>query len=336
MRPVISDVATERRFSTPRLLIERGVQSTVNVVIRGEKGPPFGVLEVDSRQRRSFGQDDIDFLQNYANLLASAVERLDRQQELEQGMKRQQFLFNELQHRVNNMLTTIRAVARRTRAHSPNLDQFVKLLMTACQRSRASTICLATRQKWPQACVKSSRRSYRRKERPRATILFNVGPTWRCRPEKLSSYHWHFMNSRPTRSGTERFPQRTAASASHGSLIAQRSTCSCAGGREVSLLSSLQYGAVLALNFLKNQSSICLAAVLTEHFILTELNVRCSFGLKLTLPRPVSDMPQRYRSRRANNNMPMPDSPEAWTRHVSALGLLLAAKKFWSLRNGLR
>ena len=99
----------------------------MNVVIRGEKGP-FGVLEVDLRQRRSFGQDDIDFLQNYANLLASAVGRLDRQQELEQGMKRQQFLFNELQHRVNNMLTTIRAVARRTRAHSPNLDQFAKAL----------------------------------------------------------------------------------------------------------------------------------------------------------------------------------------------------------------
>ena len=29
--------------------------------------------------------------------------------------------------------------------------------------------------------------------------------------------------------------------------------------------------------------------------------------------------------------------PQSWTvRHVSALGLLLAAKKFWSLRNGLR
>jgi two-component sensor histidine kinase len=96
-------------------------------LLPGEKGP-FGVLEVDSRQRRSFGQDDIDFLQNYANLLASAVDRLDRQQELEQGMKSQQFLFNELQHRVNNMLTTIRAVARRTRAHSPNLDQFAKAL----------------------------------------------------------------------------------------------------------------------------------------------------------------------------------------------------------------
>ena len=43
-------------------------------------------------------------------------------------MKRQQFLFNELQHRVNNMLTTIRAVARRTRAHSASLDQFARAL----------------------------------------------------------------------------------------------------------------------------------------------------------------------------------------------------------------
>ena len=74
----------------------------------------------------------------------------------------------------------------------------------------------------------------------------------------------------------------------------------------MSQLSSLQRGAVLALNFLKNQFSICLAAILTEHFILTELNVRCSFGLKLTLPRPVSDMPRRYRSWRANNNKTMP------------------------------
>ena len=85
--------------------------------------------EVNSRQRRSFGQDDIDFLQNYANLLVSAVDRLDRQQELEEGMKRQQFLFGmRSSSTFNNMLTTIRAVARRTRAHRPNLDQFAKAL----------------------------------------------------------------------------------------------------------------------------------------------------------------------------------------------------------------
>ena len=87
-RPVISeDTATEKRFSIPRLLIEHGVKSTINVVIRGEDGP-FGVLEVDARQRRHFGQDDIDFLRNYANLLASAVDRLRAQREAPRRQRR--------------------------------------------------------------------------------------------------------------------------------------------------------------------------------------------------------------------------------------------------------
>ena len=78
--PVIPDIDTETRFKTPSLLIEHGVKSTVNVVIRGDRGP-FGVLEVDSRQHRLFGQDDIGFLQNYANLLASAIDRVNKQNE---------------------------------------------------------------------------------------------------------------------------------------------------------------------------------------------------------------------------------------------------------------
>jgi GAF domain-containing protein len=108
--PVVSDVATEKRFHTPRLLIEHGVRSTVNVVIRGE-GAPFGVLEVDSREDGPFGRDDIDFLRNYANLLASAIDRIDKQRDLANGVKKQEILLHELQHRVNNMLMTIRAVA---------------------------------------------------------------------------------------------------------------------------------------------------------------------------------------------------------------------------------
>ncbi|HLH87009.1 MAG TPA: HWE histidine kinase domain-containing protein [Xanthobacteraceae bacterium] len=125
-RPVITaDVASERRFQVPALLIEHGVRSTVNVVIRGDDGP-FGVLEVDSRELRKFEQDDIDFLQNYANLLASAIDRVRIQRELAERAFRQEVLGHELQHRINNMLATIRAVARRTRAKSQSLDEFAK------------------------------------------------------------------------------------------------------------------------------------------------------------------------------------------------------------------
>jgi len=104
--PVISEIATETRFEVPSLLLEHGVKSTVNVVIRGDRGS-FGVLEVDSRQSRSFGQDDIDFLSNYANLLASAIDRVNKQNELESSIKEQEVLLHELRHRVNNMLMTI-------------------------------------------------------------------------------------------------------------------------------------------------------------------------------------------------------------------------------------
>ena len=44
--PVISDLTTESRFNIPTLLVDHGVKSTVNVVIRGDRGP-FGVLEVE-------------------------------------------------------------------------------------------------------------------------------------------------------------------------------------------------------------------------------------------------------------------------------------------------
>lgn len=137
--PIISDVATETRFSIPELLIDHGVKSTVNVVIRGERGP-FGVLEVDSRQERSFGDDDISFLQNYANLLSAAVDRIHTQRDLSDSLEKQKILLQELQHRVGNMLMTIRAVTRLTRAKSTNLDEFANALdsrLGALARSHA-------------------------------------------------------------------------------------------------------------------------------------------------------------------------------------------------------
>lgn len=137
--PVISEIATEGRFTIPTLLLEHGVKSIVNVVIQGDGGP-FGVLEVDFRQQRSFGQDDIDFLQNYANLLASAIDRVNQQNELEGSIKEQEVLLHELHHRVNNMLMTISAVARLTRAKSRNIDQFANALddrLKALARSHA-------------------------------------------------------------------------------------------------------------------------------------------------------------------------------------------------------
>ena len=122
--PVISpDVAKEDRFDIPDLLVEHGVKSMINVVIRGERSA-WGVLEVDSRQHRLFTADDTAFLQNYANLIAGAVDRLQMEQDLREAAERRSVMLGELQHRVRNMLLNVRSLAKRTIKSSSSLEEF--------------------------------------------------------------------------------------------------------------------------------------------------------------------------------------------------------------------
>jgi PAS domain S-box-containing protein len=83
--PVISNhLAGETRFRTPRLLSDHGVRRAINVVIRdGDANSPFGVLEVDSTDPGKFEEDDIAFMQGFANLLGVAIER----SKAEEGMR---------------------------------------------------------------------------------------------------------------------------------------------------------------------------------------------------------------------------------------------------------
>jgi two-component sensor histidine kinase len=123
-KPVISYLSNEERFDIPELLREHGVLSMVNVVIRGDFGP-WGVLEVDSREVQDFDEDDISFLQNYANQLASAVERLNAHQKLTRSLEERDMLMHELQHRVRNMLGNISVLAKRTVQSSDNFGDFL-------------------------------------------------------------------------------------------------------------------------------------------------------------------------------------------------------------------
>ena len=77
-KPTISpDIDLETRFRYPDILVAHGVKAVVNVVIIGAEGKvPFGLLQVDSRVKRPFTDDDTLFLRSYANIIAAAVERL--------------------------------------------------------------------------------------------------------------------------------------------------------------------------------------------------------------------------------------------------------------------
>lgn len=112
--PVISnDIATETRFKIPDLLVEHGVKSMVNVIIIGEQRP-FGVLEVDATEHRCFGEDETVFLQNFANLLAAGIERLQALDKLKRHAAEKDILAREFGHRVKNVLSLVEALASQT------------------------------------------------------------------------------------------------------------------------------------------------------------------------------------------------------------------------------
>ena len=123
--PVASeDLEKDARFRCPEVLRRHGIKSAVNVIIRGNNGP-FGVLEVDSRQARRFTEDDANFLQGFANLLAAAIDRLNTHRRLAEAARQKEVLLHELQHRVKNSLQVIAGfvgLQRRKAAHKEARD----------------------------------------------------------------------------------------------------------------------------------------------------------------------------------------------------------------------
>ena len=71
---VVDDLREELPFQPSPLLLEHGVISSIMVIIPGSVRP-FGVLGAYSSKRRNFSQEEIDFLQSVANIIAIAVQR---------------------------------------------------------------------------------------------------------------------------------------------------------------------------------------------------------------------------------------------------------------------
>jgi PAS domain S-box-containing protein len=71
---IVEEARTESRFSPSALLREHGAVSGMSVVI-GSSERPFGILVAHAKERRTFTEDDVNFLQAIANVLAAAVER---------------------------------------------------------------------------------------------------------------------------------------------------------------------------------------------------------------------------------------------------------------------
>jgi DNA-binding NarL/FixJ family response regulator/signal transduction histidine kinase/PAS domain-containing protein len=70
---ILENLAHETRFDSSPLLLHHGVISGMSAVVGGERGP-FGVLGAHTSGRRTFTEDDVNFLQAVANVLGEAIE----------------------------------------------------------------------------------------------------------------------------------------------------------------------------------------------------------------------------------------------------------------------
>jgi PAS domain S-box-containing protein len=88
---VVTDLATESRFSGPDLLVNHGVVSGISVTI-GAYDDPWGVLGVHTTTARQFTDQDVTFVQNVANVLAATIEN----QETEARLRESEARFREM------------------------------------------------------------------------------------------------------------------------------------------------------------------------------------------------------------------------------------------------
>jgi PAS domain S-box-containing protein len=91
---IVDNLATDRRFDGPPLLLEHGVTSGISVVIRGEQDP-FGVLGAHTRRHRRFSEADGFFLQSVAHVLGTAIERQRSLEALRESEQRFQAIFDQ-------------------------------------------------------------------------------------------------------------------------------------------------------------------------------------------------------------------------------------------------
>ena len=107
---IIPHVHESNGLKLPAFYAQHGIISTIDVVIAGLEGPPYGVLEIDSASPHIYNKYDIIFLTGFANVLAEAVATQVRVATLKALIAERNLLAQEMQHRVRNNLQLIQGM----------------------------------------------------------------------------------------------------------------------------------------------------------------------------------------------------------------------------------
>ena len=106
---IIHDLQHSNNLVLPEFYPHHGIVSTVDVIIAAQDGTPYGVLEIDSPTLHQYDEYDINFLTGFANVLAEAVFRTQKNKAQQDSQRLQAIgqLTGGIAHDFNNTLTVV-------------------------------------------------------------------------------------------------------------------------------------------------------------------------------------------------------------------------------------
>ena len=126
---IVEELKSEKRFSGPPLLHDHQVVSGMSVIIQGQNGP-YGVMGAHTIRKHRFSQDDVNFLQAVANVLADAIEHKRAEEELLRFSA-------ELEARVTDRTKAVRESEEKLRKFNEELESMILARTEQLQISEA-------------------------------------------------------------------------------------------------------------------------------------------------------------------------------------------------------
>ena len=134
---IVSELATDTRFSGPQLLLDHSVVSGVSVCINGLEGP-LGVLGVFTTRCRTFARDDVHFIQCIANVIATAIDRKRVDDMFRRSERMAEFgtLASGLAHEIGTPMNVIlgRAESLAAKTEEPTTKKTLQIIISQVER----------------------------------------------------------------------------------------------------------------------------------------------------------------------------------------------------------
>ncbi|MEO8804978.1 MAG: PAS domain S-box protein [Burkholderiaceae bacterium] len=134
---IVPDYRVEQRFVVPQAYLDAGLISALAVPV-SDRGQTIGALAVRSREAKKFGDDELQFFEAMASLLATSLQRAQSEEALNHAQRLESVgqLTGGIAHDFNNLLTVIQGNLQVLDELAPDADDaYRKQLVAAATRA---------------------------------------------------------------------------------------------------------------------------------------------------------------------------------------------------------